>query len=287
MSTSLNTRAMLASLTIHRWQATLTDKKVSRDIAQRHDVSERRAGKYRKYAINVESPSFKATNSAASNIRHEHYWLTLPWGQDGARILTAAGFETYSAKMRQLRSEFEAAAEAFALDYPALHEAAKIELNGLYDPKDYPRDVRAKFGIELSIMPLPDAGDFRAELSSDAVAEIRSNIEQELARTTSAAMRDPYERLHQHISRMVNALKDPKGIFRDSLVTGLAELCNVLPALNLTNDQQLESLRMQAEGLIAGISAEQLRDVPSIRSDVAQRAQAIQDVMAGFMGAQS
>lgn len=287
MSTALNTRAMLASLTIHRWQATLTDKKVSRDVAKQHDVNERRAGKYRKYAINVESPSFKATNSAASNIRHEHYWLTLPWGQDGARILTAAGFEKYSASMRKLRAEFDAAADAFAIDYPALHEAAKKELNGLYAAKDYPRDVRAKFGIELSIMPLPDAGDFRAELSSEAVAQIRSNISDELQRTTAAAMRDPYERLYEHVTRMVNALKDPKGIFRDSLVTGLAELCSVLPALNLTSDTRLESLRVQAEGLIAGISAEQLRDVPSVRSDVAKRAEDIQNVMAGFMGAQS
>jgi len=287
MTQKLNERAMLASLTISRWQATKTDKKITREVADRHAVNERRAGKYRKFAIDVEAPSFKATNSAASAIRHEHYFQTLPWGQDGARILTAANFETYSAKMRSLRADFEQASDDFASDYPRLCENAKRELNGMWDASDYPRDIRRKFAIELSIMPLPDAADFRAALSDDAVSTIRSSIEAELAKTTALAMRDPYERLYQHIERMTNALKDPKGIFRDSLVSGLDELCRLLPRLNLTSDPKLDELTAKAQGLIQGIDAQQLREVPAIRASVAQRASEIQDAMAAFMGAAS
>jgi hypothetical protein len=297
----LSERAMLASLTIHRWQATLTDQKVTSAVARQHDVTTRRAGKYRKNAIDVDAPTFRAVLAASSDIRHTHYSYTLPWGQDGARILTTANFDKYSAAMRQLRAAYERAVDTFALDYPRLVEAARTELNGLYNERDYPRNIRARFGIDLSIMPLPDAGDFRAALPDDVVTDIRAGIETELENTVATAMREPYERLYAHINRMVERLTDapaaptkkskgkksePKApTFRDTLVTGLADLCDILPGLNLTADPRLEELRQKSAALIAGIDAQTLRDKPKVREDVAKRAHEIQDLMAGFMGA--
>jgi hypothetical protein len=280
----LNERAMLASLTINRWQATLTDKKITSEIAAKHSVNERRAGKYKKYAIDIEAPSFRAVTAAASDLRHTHYYHTLPWGQDGARILTAVNFDNYSTIMRGKRAVYSAAADAFAHDMPRLQSDAQRDLNGMYNPKDYPRNVRALFDATMTIMPLPDASDFRASLSDDVVSEIRANIEAELAKTTETAMREPYERLFDHITRMVNALSDPKAIFRDTLVTGLDDLCRILPALNLTSDKRLDDLRRKSEALIANVDPQQLREVPSIRADVAKRANEIHDIMSGFMG---
>lgn len=280
---NLSERAMLASLTIRRWQATLTDQKITREVAQTHSVAVSRAGHYRKHAIDVNAPSFRAVAEAASDIRHRHYHWTLPWGQDGARILTTANFEKYSADMRKLRAAFEKAVAAFITDYPRLCESARRELNGLYDPKDYPSNIAARFGIDVSIMPLPDSADFRARLSEGDVDDIKASIEAELKKTTALAMRDPYERLYGHISRMVERLSDPKGTFRDSLVSGLAELCSILPGLNLTADPLLEDLRKRAEQLIAGIDAQTLRESPTVRASVAKQAADIQDLMAGFM----
>lgn len=283
-SSNLSKSAMLASLTIRRWQGTLTDRKVSGEVATAHNVTERRAGKYRKHAIDVDAPSFRAVLTASSDLRHKHYWHTLPWGQDGARILTATNFDTYSTDIRHLTALYDEAARAFVRDFPRLKESAKRELNGLYNEDDYPRDIARKFGVDLSIMPLPDAKDFRVALSQEAVKQIRGDIEAELQRTTSAAMQEPYQRLYDHVARMVERLSDPENTFRDSLVTGLAELCAVLPGLNLTGDARLSELTTKAAALIAGIDAKQLRDVPAIRADVAKRAAEIQNVMGAFMG---
>jgi len=280
---NLSDRAMLASLTIRRWQATLTDKKVTRDVATAHSVSARRAGHYRKHAIDVDAPAFKAVGEAASALRHRHYELTLPWGQDGARILTAAMFETYSSEMRHLRASFDVAVKAFLAEYPRLRESARKELNGLFNDTDYPRRIEAKFGIDLSIMPLPNSQDFRVSLAADVTDEIKKNIDDELQKTTAIAMREPYERLYAHIARMVERLGDPKGIFRDSLISGLGELCSILPGLNLTGDAVLEDLRKRAEAMIAGVDVDQLRQSPTVRTAVAKRAQEIHDAMSVFM----
>jgi hypothetical protein len=281
---SLAERAMLASLNIRRWQAALTDKRITTEVATHHAVDEKRAGKYHKNAIDVRAPSFQTVVTAASDLRNRHYFYTLPWGQDGARILPAAIFEEYSEEMRKLRGAFERAVKSFVDDYPLLKLAAKRELNGMYDESDYPTNIAAKFGVDIVFMPLPDAHDFRASLSEATVAEIKEGIAAELQKTTKLAMREPYERLYTHISRMVARLSDKKAVFRDTLVTGLADLCAVLPGLNVTGDPQLEELRKRAEMMIAHVDPQDLRDVPSLRNNVARQAADIQHVMAGFMG---
>jgi hypothetical protein len=275
---------MLASLNVRRWQASLTDKKISAEVATHHAVNEKRAGRYRKNAIDVNAPTFKAVAETASELRNTHYYYTLPWSQDGARILTTAIFEEYSAEMRTLRLAFERSVAAFVQDYPLLKRAAKLELNGMYNEADYPTNIAAKFGVEIVFMPLPDSEDFRASLPEVEIAHIKEGIQAELQKTTHLAMRAPYERLYTHISRMVERLSDPKGVFRDTLITGLADLCAILPGLNLTGDPQLEELRKRAENMIAHVQPQDLRDVPALRSDVARQAAQIQHLMAAFMG---
>jgi hypothetical protein len=281
---SLSERAMLVTVNVRRWQAALTDKKVTTEIATTHAVSAKRAGKYRKNAIDVDAPTFKAVASAASELRTQNYFYTLPWSQDGARILTTAVFEEYTLEMRKLRVVFEHAVKDFVDDYPALKNAAKRELNGMYNENDYPTNIAAKFGVDVSFMPLPDAQDFRASLADGTVQQIRHSIEAELQNTFQVAMREPYERLYSHISRMVERLSDKDGVFRDTLVTGLADLCAILPGLNLSADPKLDDLRKRAERMIANLNPQDLRDLPAVRRDVARQAAEIQNLMQGYMG---
>lgn len=283
--TKLNESAMLASLSISYYQGARTDKKVTAEVALNHKVKSERAGHYRKFAIDTKNPKYQAVITAAGALRTAHYTRTLPWGDEGARILTAMAFDEYSKEIRAARSAFDKAVAEFIVEFPSLKAAARVELNGMYNEADYPLDIKAKFGVRQSILPLPDAGDFRTKLHDGAVDEIKANIEQEVQRGITEAMKDPYQRLHDHISRMVKALSNPKAIFRDTLVTGLGELCSVLPGLNLTGDANLEELRRKSEAMISGIEAQDLRDRPSARRKVAAQAREIQDAMSEFMGA--
>jgi hypothetical protein len=286
-SENLSKQAMLSHLHIRVWGATLTDRKVSAEVATKHGVTEKRAGKYRKHVIDVQSIEYRAVRAAASDLRMRHYWHTLPWGEDGGRILPAASFEAYAAEQRTLRKKFDAAVADFVAAYPKLVAEATKDLGGLFNASDYPADIGSKFGVDCSIMPLPTEHDFRASLPAAAVAEIKQNITKEVERTTESAMREPYQRLYDHISRMVERLEDPKAIFRDTLVTGLAELCSVLPALNITNDTRLDELRKRAESLVTGLDPQTLRDDYTARADVLSKAEEIQDAMAAFMGVAS
>ena len=259
--TSLSERAMLASLNIRRWQAVLTDKKITAEVATHHAVNVNRAGKYRKNAIDTKAPSFEAVVSTASELRNKHYFYTLPWSQDGARILPASIFEKYSEDMRTLRGAFGRAVEGFVeiFEPQSCCEAGTqwhVQRGRL--PHKHRRQVRRRYCLHA----LPDAQDFRASLNQNAVVQIKEGIQAELQKTMQTAMRDPYERLYSHISRMVERLSDKKAIFRDTLVTGLADLCAILPGLNLTGDERLDDLRKRAERMVTHLDPQDLREVP-------------------------
>jgi hypothetical protein len=284
---SIQSRAMLAALRISKWTATRTDKKVTEEVAIKHGVSSKRAGTYRKHAIDVEHASYRAVNSAISQLRVRHFYWTLPWGEDGARILPAANFDKFSADMRTLRAQFDSAVTQFCIDYPSLAQKARSELGTMFDPSDYPRDISSKFDCEVNIMPLPDANDFRVDLPDDAIEDIRQNITKEMQRTTTEAMRDAYSRLFDHVHRIVEKLGDPAAIFQASTIENLRDLCELLGALNITGDPQLEEFRERARTMIDGVDAQVIRDMPEKRSDIAEQAKQIESDMAAFMGVQS
>jgi hypothetical protein len=278
---ALNERAMLVSCKVSVWPAAKTDKRVSAEVAAQHAVTERRAGKYRKNCINVDAPEFVAVKKAAGDLKTAHYRLTLPWRDDGVRILPSLAHPEYSDTMRNLRSAFTDKVGAFVAAFPQLVADARVELNGLFNDADYPTDIRAKFGASVHFAPLPAASDFRAAV--DNADEIRAQIDAGVAEAVAEAMRDPYQRLFDAVSRMVNRLSDPKAVFHDTLVSNVADLVCILPALNITGDAQLEALRLDAGRMIAGLTPQALRDDPVTRANVAQEAAAIERAMAAFM----
>ena len=83
---SLSTRAMLCSLSISMWSARKHDPEVSEEIATRHGA-QADAGRYHKVLLPKEALAeiLKIVNEA----RQEHYFMTLPWGDDGYRVLPA------------------------------------------------------------------------------------------------------------------------------------------------------------------------------------------------------
>jgi hypothetical protein len=76
---------------------------------------------------------------------------------------------------------------------------------------------------------------------------------------------------------MADTLSIPDKIFRDSLVTNVRELCDILPALNIANDPALTDLTADIEDRLASLSPSALRTQPSTRESAALDAAALLD----------
>ncbi len=137
----LQEKAMLAFLTISQWTARKHDKRATQDVAQKHHVNGE-AGRYHKVLIAKEE--LKEIQRIASSARSFHYENTLPWSDDGNRILTAANYFAYTTELQKLKAEFEAHASKFCQDYQTLVVNQMSRLNDLYNPGDYPD---SRFGI--------------------------------------------------------------------------------------------------------------------------------------------
>ena len=70
--------------------------------------------------------------------------------------------------------------------------------------------------------------------------------------------------------------------FRDSVVTNLVKLVDVLPKLNVTGDPELERLAAQVRASLL-VDPQELRKSESIRSETAKAALAIADRMSAYM----
>jgi hypothetical protein len=282
---------MLCGLTIRQWSARRLDRKVTDEVNASHGAAAD-AGRYNKALVAKDALAGIVT--AANAARSLHYARTLPWLDEGARILPAAGFEAYSNAMRDLRHAFEAAVAAFVAAYPSYVDDARVRLNGMFDPADYPEasEIADRFAFGVRILPVPDAADFRVDLADAQAAEIRAAIESAARDALANATRDAWQRVAEVTGRMVerlNAFKPggPNGraenVFRDSLVENVRELASILPGLNLTNDPALARIAERMESDLCQHDAADLRDSDALRRDTAKAAAAILAEVSDFL----
>lgn len=280
----LSSRAMLVSLSITAWTARKLDKRVTNKVlADNHAPAD--AGRFNKTLIADEL--LKKITQIDNECRAEHYRLTLPWSNDGARILPAKLFFDYREKMTAFRQQRETAVREFVDAYPELVRDARIRLNGLFNEADYPSAgrVAGRFTFNASYGPLPTGDDFRVNLSDDELGRIRNDIDRQTRSAMADGMRDAWQRLYDVVRHAAERLSDPDAIFRDTLIGNIRDICGLLPALNVTDDPQLETARQAVESALAGADPDTLRTNKPARQQTATAARAIADSIQQQLGA--
>lgn len=284
---TVSDRAVLVNLSISQWSAAKSDKKVNREVSQAHGSAEN-MGNYRKQLVAREA--VKKYTQLASDIRQEFYRITLPWSDSGDRILTSKAYFDFSAKFRKRQAELESAWDEFCSLYPSLVDDARKLLNGLHDPADYPAlsEIRSKFSIKLDVKPVPEAQDFRVNLGDEEIARLKAQITADSAASVDRAMRDVWSRMRDVIAKISERCKvydqqNPKAHpLHDSTVENITDLLEIIPALNLTGDPQVEEFARQMRDLTR-YTPEQLKHTDYARNDIATRADEILDKMSAFI----
>jgi hypothetical protein len=288
----LASRAMLRGVSFSQWEGRKLDKAVS-DEVNRAKGARADAGRYNKQL--VPSEALARVTAAVSAAKAVHRRYTLPWSDNGLDILPAASVMKYDSEMREVRVEFESAVDAFVAIYPDLVASAPARLAGLYDPRDFPdaENVRGRFSMRVRTMPMPDAADFRVDMSEAQARTIRAELEAESRAALDGAMKDAWQRVADVCTRMVNRLNEYKpatrkgektqGKFTDTLVENVRDLVAVLPAFNLTNDPTLSEITVRLKSDLCTFEAQELRDDSRLREQTAASAQAILDDVSAFL----
>lgn len=269
---TIQTRAMLAQLSISQWTARKQDKTVTAEVEKSHAAHD--AGKFNKLLVN--RGLLEPISKIAGKVREYHYKMTLPWNANGAWLLPSAVFMEYTAQIRAFKAEFERAVRDMLVQYPNEVQAARNRLGTMYDPGDYPEPwaLQDKFSIDVEFSPMPDAKDFRVDVSNEALDELRSSVTSAVADRQAQAVKACYARIQDVVSKIYERLSVPDAIFKDSLITNAIELCAVLDGLNITDDPGITSVCAEIRKNLL-LPPSMLRSRPDIRAAAALAAQNI------------
>lgn len=278
-SISIASSAMLVELSISTWTARKLDKKVSTQVDLDNGAKTK--------VVNANKNLMAGTGvldtlvKYAANARAWHLSQTLPWTDNGSRLLPMSNFVEYKKQLGELEANYEALVDKFIVAYPNLVSAAAFQLGTLFDRNEYPDEntLKRKFKFTYSFFPVPTAGDFRIDINEEAKAEIMANCNNAYQDRLNNAMREAWSRLHECLSRMSERLTDnadgSRKIFRDSLVENGVELVTMLKHLNITQDPKLEQARRDLQSAIGAHDLDSLRDNSNAREAVKMRVDSI------------
>lgn len=269
--------AMLVKLSISQWYNKAIDKSLAKEVADKYGVEGTGSDLYIKTLL--PSGSMSQLQRTIGKIRTAHYKLTMPWQDGGLRILASKAYFEYTAQMRTLKDAFESDVDEFLKNYRNAKEQAKADKKGMYNESDYPTEteLRDLFAVNTSFFPLPDSGDFRLDIDDDVLEDLRKKAEQEYKKAHDNATAFLYERLERLVTLYFNGTDNPEKKFHESTVNNLYEFAELLPSLNIGNDEDLNRFAQNIQEFLCPYSVETLRTDMSARAQAAQYAKKILD----------
>ena len=276
--------AMLVDFNIALYSGRKQDKRTQSEVVASKGANSAKAASVYKNLFS-ECKELDAITKFQARARAEHYRLTLPWDDRGARLLPTAMLLEYQKTMTRYRDEFQLLVDAFLDKYDTLVAAAAFQLGTLFDRTEYPsrNQVARKFSMDVSFTPLPTAGDFRLDIESEVQRDLIAQYEQRLETQLASANQDSWTRLHDALSRLSDRLTiDEDGTkrkFHDTMVTGALELCDLLTQMNVTKDPALEKARARLEDVLQGVTPDELRKEDSTRVLTKQK---VDDILGAF-----
>lgn len=294
---SLNTSAVLVSLKIWTWNNSKMDEQITDEINSQYAVNgDEEAAKAAPGRVlrswKTLIPSGKDTSIGklmreSRDLRKFHYENTLPYTISGPRLLPMANYEEYMEGYRARSRRIDQAKAEFAHDYPKLKAFAARRLGRAYNEADYPTvdSILTRFGVSLKTMPV--AGGEQAlkldGLPPEMAMKLKEEVEADMQEAFQKANEAVWQRLYAASQGLVESLNSPKHL-KDASVRNMRDLLDVLPRLNLGNDERLNNLHKQLEVTLDGITGAELRADDVLARQTRDGAKSVVNVMAAFMG---
>lgn len=276
--------AVLVDLEISIYSGRKQDKRTQAEVTQSKGAASKRAASVYK-SLFAECSELDAINKFQARVRAEHYRLTQPWNDYGARLLPTSLLPDYKKTMNRLEEEFYLLVERFLDKYDTLVASAAFQLGTLFDRTEYPsrNQVANKFRMSLSFAPLPTAGDFRLDIEAEVQQDLIEQYEKRAAAQVAAATQDSWTRLHKALTRLSDRLvvedDGKKRIFHDTIVSGALELCELLTHMNVLKDPALEKARRKLEEVLSGVTPKELREEDGTRLETKRR---VDEILGAF-----
>ena len=132
---------------------------------------------------------------------------------------------------------------------------------------------------QLEVLPIRSGDDFRVTMSVEEETRVAREIDANVRQSLEKGTEDPWNRLKSVVSHMADRLKEPESRFHASLVTNVFDLVDLLPQLNVGQDQELNRFEMEIQDRLCAYPAHELKKSDILRVATASDAAALLDEM--------
>jgi hypothetical protein len=273
MENSIHEKVLIVRLHISKWNPWSYDKKAAEKVALDEGAKKEDVHTTKR---KISKKSLQEINDLMNKTYAFHLSVTMPSGNEGDRLITTDMYPGYCEKMTQYETKIKEAVDKFVPEYPAWVDEARVRLQGLFKESDYPSaaEVRNKFSIRFSFLPLPSVNNIVVNLVNGEVDKIRKSVTEEMAKMSETAMKSLWDKTYDAVAHMAEILGSDARLHK-SMLDNMTGLCSVLNSLNFSNDPELEAMRVKIESRLVGLNPEELRKSRSVRDMVASEAKAI------------
>jgi hypothetical protein len=225
-----------------------------------------------KKLVDVRHEAFRRLTSVKTRLGN--YWrgITLPYTEPGVRLIRQSDIESFVHTMEGFRDELVQAEADLNTVYEELKADARRRLGRLYNPADYPSEIRDLFHVAWEF-PAVEPPSYLMQIAPEVYEEERRRVAarfDEAVRLAEQAFATEFARLLSHLTeRLAGGENGERRVFRDSAVTNLTEFFQRFSDLNVRSNPELDALVAQAQQLVRGVTPQGLRDDEDLRQHVA------------------
>jgi hypothetical protein len=203
----LKNKAILVGLTIKCWAGRIKDKEVTSKVDNMYDA--KNAGLYTKRL--VTSDNLSGITTLNSRLRDYFYQKSLPWGNNGARIMLSSVFIEFMKAVSQYNSNLDREIDKLIAAYPDIMASAQERLGDLYNPDEYPKisELSELFGASVDATPIADDDDFRLDINPDELEEVKELYRATIQQNAVNAQTHVLTLVSQELEKIKSKLADP------------------------------------------------------------------------------
>lgn len=223
-------------------------------------------------------PISKVRNMARTFI----YKKSLPFKIPGIIFIPRDMIDIVDQQMQRYQGEFEAEVATFENNYRQYILEAQAKLGNLFNPLDYPRDIKNYFSFRWDFINFT-APDHTQITSGEILRKEQQKYQQTLEEFRETAITTLRTTFVEMVNHIVERLSRERKIFKDSLIGNIREFVNDFSALNITDDSELASAVEKCNRILDGVNVDVIRNNDRFRHDIANKMSEVKSHLSTMM----
>lgn len=184
--------------------------------------------------------------------------------------------------MQNFSNEFNNLVDQFIARYPGYIDEMRRRLGSLYNPLDYPPNIRYYFAFTWKFLSLHHENNAEL-LSPEVIRREESHFRQMVEEFRETAMTTLRTTFVEMVNRTVERLSGEKKIFRDTLIGNIREFIDGFSTMNINNDTELAAAVERCNKILSGVSIDVIRNNDQFRHSIASSMQTVQAQLSTMM----